>query len=201
VLWGAQLAWAGFWQMEVMRRVDSVSISGGLADYEVGHWMKVLQPGESFESPKAHVACVAGKLPDLTAKLVELQEAPLPEPPAVERDLPVVFNEWCTNWGYPSHDKTLSLAKRLQGSGVKYIVIDGGWAERPAEATMQSNGDWNLDKEKFPYGMKATCDAIREMGFIPGVWFEFEVCNSGSMAFEQTAHHLQRRRRVLDVGS
>ncbi len=201
VLWGAQLAWAGSWQMEVTRRADAISISGGLADYEFGHWMKVLQSGESLESPKAHIACVAGKLDDLTAKLVELQEALLPELPESESSLPVIFNEWCTNWGSPSHDKTIALAKRLQGSGVKYIVIDDGWAKRPPEATMQSNGDWILDLEKFPHGIKATCDAIREMGFIPGVWFEFEVCNPGSEAFEETEHLLQRHGRVLTVGS
>lgn len=201
VLWGAQLAWAGSWQLEVTRRADAVSISGGLADYEFGHWLKVLAPGESFESPKAHIACVTGQLDDLTAKLVELQESLLPEPPEADRDLPVIFNEWCTNWGSPSHDKTIALAKRLQGSGVKYIVIDDGWAKRPPEATMQSNGDWILDTEKFPHGIKATCDAIREMGFIPGVWFEFEVCNPDSEAFQQTDHHLQRHGRVLTVGS
>ncbi|WP_309400126.1 glycoside hydrolase family 36 protein [Cerasicoccus maritimus] len=201
VLWGAQLAWAGSWQMEVTRRADAVSLSGGLADYEFGHWMKVLQPGESFESPKAHVACVVGSIDDLTAKLVEAQEAFLPEPPESEKDLPVIFNEWCTNWGSPSHDKTIALAKRLQGTGVKYIVIDDGWAKRPPEATMQSNGDWILDNEKFPHGIQATCEAIREMGFIPGVWFEFEICNPGSQAFAQTEHQLHRRGRVLTVGS
>jgi alpha-galactosidase len=201
VIWGAQLAWAGSWQMEVTRRADAVSLSGGLADHEFGHWKKCLRPGERFESPKAHIACVAGQLHDLSAKLVELQEALLPEPPETEKSLPVIFNEWCTNWGSPSHDKTLALARRLQGSGVKYIVIDDGWAKRPPQATRQSNGDWILDTEKFPHGIKATCDALREMGYIPGVWFEFEVCNPDSEAFEQTDHHLQRYGKVLQVGS
>lgn len=201
VLWGAQLAWAGSWQMEATRRADLVSISGGLADYEFGHWRKTLQPGESITSPEAYLACVAGTIDDLTATLVATQEALLPEPPEVEKDLPVIFNEWCTNWGAPSHDKTIALAKRLQGTGVKYIVIDDGWAVRPPEATMQSNGDWVVETKKFPHGIKATCEAIRDMGFIPGVWFEYEVCNPGSKAFEQKSHHLQRNGKPLRVGS
>lgn len=201
ILWGAQLAWAGSWQMEVTRRADSVSISGGLADYEFGHWKKELQPGESFHSPTAHIACVAGKLEDLTAKLIELQESLLPEPPETEKSLPVIFNEWCTNWGSPSHEKTLALAERLKGTGVKYIVIDDGWAKRPAEATMQSNGDWILDTDKFPQGMRATCDALREMGYVPGIWFEFEVCNPGSQAYEYTDHHLKRNGKTIEVGT
>ncbi|MET3871141.1 alpha-galactosidase [Puniceicoccus vermicola] len=201
VLWGAQLAWAGSWQMEVTRRADQVSLSGGLADYEFGHWKKAIQPGESFVSPIAHLASVAGEIDELTDRLVSLQEALLPEPPEAEKELPVMFNEWCTNWGSPSHDKTIALAKRLQGSGVKYLVIDDGWAKRPPEAKAQSNGDWIVDQEKFPHGMKATCDELKAMGFVPGVWFEFEVCNPGSKAFEETDHLLHRNGRVLDVGS
>jgi len=200
VMWGAQLAWAGSWQMEVSRRADTVSLSGGLADFELGHWRKVLQPGESFTTPVAHLACVSGNLESLTHRLVKLQESLLTDLPESEESLPVMFNEWCTNWGSPTHDKTIALAKRLRGTGVKYLVIDDGWAERPKEARMQSNGDWILDREKFPQGMKALCDELRQMGFTPGIWFEFEVCNPGSKAFDETDHLLQRDGIPLQVG-
>ena len=42
VVWGAQLAWPGSWQMEIVRQHFQVSLSGGLADREFGHWMKTL---------------------------------------------------------------------------------------------------------------------------------------------------------------
>ena len=201
VCWGAQLAWSGSWQMEITRRGDCVSISGGFADFEFGHWRKTLQPGETFTTPTAHLACVAGSLADLTHKLVQLQESLLTDLPEAEKDLSIIFNEWCTNWGSPSHEKTLALARRLQGSGVKYLVIDDGWAVRPSDATMQSNGDWIVDREKFPHGMKLLCDELRQMGFIPGIWFEFEVCNPGSQAWVEDAHHLKRDGRALRIGS
>lgn len=201
VCWGAQLAWSGSWQMDITRRADAVSIAGGLADFEFGHWRKTLAPGETFKTPVAHLACVAGPLDELTRRLVRLQESLLPDAPASENELPVVFNEWCTNWGSPSHEKTLALARRLQGCGVKYLVIDDGWAVRPAGAKMQSNGDWIVDREKFPHGMKPLCDELRALGFIPGVWFEFEVCNPGSEAWARDAHHLRRDGRPLRVGS
>lgn len=201
VCWGAQLAWSGSWQMDITRRGDAVSIAGGLADFEFGHWRKTLAPGETFTTPVAHLACVAGPVDELTHRLVRLQESLLTSLPDSEKDLPVIFNEWCTNWGSPSHDKTLALARRLKGCGVKYLVIDDGWAVRPPEAKMQSNGDWIVDREKFPHGMKPLCDELRALGFIPGVWFEFEVCNPGSKAWEEEAHHLRRDGRPLRVGS
>ncbi|MFH1497558.1 MAG: glycoside hydrolase family 36 N-terminal domain-containing protein, partial [Verrucomicrobiota bacterium] len=109
VCWGAQLAWSGSWQMEITRRGDAVSLSGGLADFEFGHWRKTLQPGETFTTPVAHLACVAGSPDTLTHKLVQLQESLLTDLPESEKNLPIIFNEWCTNWGSPSHDKTLAL--------------------------------------------------------------------------------------------
>ena len=42
VVWGAQLAWSGSWQMEIFRQHDDLAISGGLADREFGHWMKTI---------------------------------------------------------------------------------------------------------------------------------------------------------------
>ncbi|MFH1498142.1 MAG: glycoside hydrolase family 36 protein, partial [Verrucomicrobiota bacterium] len=39
------------------------------------------------------------------------------------------------------------------------------------------------------------------MGFIPGIWFEFEACNPGSLAWNQDAHQLQRDGRPLRIGN
>ena len=53
IFWGAQIAHNASWQMEVYRRGDDVQMSGGLADRELGHWMKEIKPGESFKTPEA----------------------------------------------------------------------------------------------------------------------------------------------------
>jgi len=201
VLWGAQLACPGSWQMEVFRRDDFVALSGGLADREFGHWWKRLEPGEAFETPVATLACVRGDLDQLAQRLVSAQEIPLAGQPGIENQLPIVVNEWCTSWGNPSEENLSALAKRLEGTPAKYLVIDDGWAERPADAALQANGDWIVNKRAFPGGLAATCQAIRRRGLIPGIWFEFEVCNPGSKAFGLSDHHLRRDGRVLQVGN
>ncbi len=66
VLWGAQLAWAGSWQMEIFRQDDAVCISAGLADREFGHWTATIAPGQSISTPSATLACVHGDLGDLS---------------------------------------------------------------------------------------------------------------------------------------
>lgn len=200
VIWGAQLACPGSWQMEVFRRDDFAALSGGQADREFGHWFKTLKPGESFETPAATLACVRGDLDQLGQRLTSAQASPLATLPKVENELPIVVNEWCTSWGNPTQENLLAFAKRLQGTPAKYLVIDDGWAERPGNEALQ-NGDWIINKKSFPDGLAATCRAIRECGLIPGIWFEFEVCNDGSKAFALTDHHLRRDGRVVQVGS
>ena len=88
VVWGAQLAWSGSWQMEIFRQHDDVAISGGLADREFGHWMKTIAPGETFAAPPAFVSCVKGTVDDLCDRLTKLQHRAADQHPAVEKDSP-----------------------------------------------------------------------------------------------------------------
>ena len=200
VLWGAQLTCPGSWQMEVFRKDDFVALSGGQADREFGHWFKTLNPGETYDTPVATIGCIKGDIDLLSQRLSSAQERPLANSPKIENELPIVVNEWCTSWGNPTQENLLALAKRLQGTPAKYLVIDDGWAERPSGG-IQQNGDWSINLNAFPEGLAATCQAIRDHGLVPGIWFEFEVCNPGSKAFDLTDHHLQRDGRVLQVGS
>jgi len=199
VYWGARLAHPGSWQMELYRRHDKVSLSGGQADREFGHWWKQLSPGESFQSPEATLSVSTGGLEHLNHALLAAQEADAPLL-AGERTLPTIFNEWCSSWGNPTHQDLIDTGNRLQKTGIRYFVIDDGWAERPGDE-FQRNGDWKINKKAFPAGLKATCDALKKQGFVPGIWFEFEVCNNGSLAFELTQHHLERDGLTLQIGS
>jgi alpha-galactosidase len=199
-LWGAQLASPGSWQMEVFRKDDFVALSGGQADREFGHWFKTLKAGETYDTPVATIGCIKGNIDQLAQRLSSAQEGSIKNLPKIENELPIVVNEWCTSWGNPTQENLLALAKRLQGTPAKYLVIDDGWAERPGGG-IQQNGDWNINRKAFPDGLDATCQAIRDHGLIPGVWFEFEICNPGSKAFDLTDHHLHRDGRVLQVGA
>jgi alpha-galactosidase len=201
VVWGARLACAGSWQMEVSRRDDFVSLSGGLADREFGHWWKTLQPGDRFQTPVATLACLHGGLDQLCQRLSSAQESSLAGLPKIENELPIVVNEWCTSWGNPTHENLIALAGRLRGTPAKYLVIDAGWSDRNNPKDPQENGDWNVNRNSFPGGLAATARAIRECGLIPGLWFEFEVVTTGSDAFSLTDHHLHRDGRVLQVGT
>lgn len=192
VTWAAQLAWAGSWQMEVSRQHDDVCLSGGLGDRELGHWTKSLAPGESLESPPAFLACAAGGLDEVCDRLTALQHRPADAQPTVEADLPIIFNDWCTTWGDPQHEKVVAIADRLAGSDVRYHVVDAGWYKQGTADWGNGHGDWMPSADLFPHGLKGTADAIRERGLIPGLWFEMETVGDASDAFGMVDHLLKR---------
>lgn len=201
VFWGAQLAWPGSWQMEVLRRGDSVALIGGLADIEFGHWQKTLAPGETFESPLAFLTCGTEGLDALCETLIEAQRIEAPAPLPEERDLPVIFNEFCYSWGAPTEESMVAITARLKDSPVKYIVIDAGWFKKGGgPQKLDSLGDWEINREIFPNGFAGLNAAIRANGQIPGIWFEFEVTTEGAEAFAEVSHQLKRQGRVLEVG-
>lgn len=201
VFWGAQLVWAGSWQMEAYRRDDQLSTSGGLADREFGHWTKDVAPGETFSSPLAYVSTAKGDLDDLCQRLTAMQIGAAEQVPASEQSLPVLANEWCTTWGNPEHERVVEIARRLKSSGAKYFVIDAGWYRDDGGNWEVSQGEWAPNRNLFPKGIAATATAIREQGLIPGIWFEFEVVGSQSPLFSvMTKHFLQRDGLPITAG-
>lgn len=206
VTWAAQLACGGSWQMEFYRRGDALSFSGGLADREFGQWALTLMPGEALTCPTAFVTVVAGGPEEAFEQLVRQQRATLAVV-ATERDLPVVCNEFCATWGNPTVERIMSLAERLVGSGVRYLVIDAGWYAGPECSWFDAHGDWQASSTRFPTGLAAAGQAIRKAGLIPGIWFEPETVGADSAAYHQTGLLLHRdgvpltvaRRRFWDL--
>jgi len=202
VFWGAQLAVPGSWHLEVSRLKDKVNFSGGLPCRDFGEWWVALQPGEIFAAPEAALACVEGGLDDLCHALTEAQRAAAAQQPTANGPLPVVFNEWCTTWGSPTHQSVTSAVEKLSRHGLADVfVIDDGWAQRPPDQHMQHNGDWVVDTEKFPGGLGATVEAIRSEGMRAGIWFEMECVTEGTEAFGRTELHLHRDGKPVQVGS
>ena len=193
VFWGATLASSGSWQMELYRRDDQLVLSGGLADRELGHWLKNLAPGENFTSPVAYVTTLKGDFDDLCQRLTAMQSRAVEQAPNSEKALPVLANEFCTTWGNPTHERVCALARRLKGSGAKYFVIDAGWYRAENGDWSLNQGEWTPSPELFSDGIAATAKFIREQGLIPGLWFEFEVVGNQSKLFNQMVNHFLKR--------
>lgn len=199
VFWGAQIAHPASWQMEVYRKDNGLALSGGLADRELGHWMKNVEPGKNFTTPEAIVSTAHTDSFDIftgrltTAGLVE----GFLKAPESEQDLPIVFNEYCTTWGNPSHENICEIVDAIKGKGFKYFVLDCGWYKENGIPWDIGMGDYEVSKELFPGGMEKTVQVIKDAGMVPGIWFEIENVGSASRAYHLTEHLLHKDHAVL----
>lgn len=199
IFWGAQIAHPASWQMEVYRKDNGLALSGGLADRELGHWMKQVNPGQNFTTPEAIVSTAQTNSFDIftgrltTAGLVE----GFLKAPESEQDLPIVFNEYCTTWGNPSHENICEIVDAIKGKGFKYFVIDCGWYKENGIPWDIGMGDYEVSSELFPDGMEKTVQVIKDAGMIPGIWFEIENVGSASRAYHLTEHLLHKDNAVL----
>jgi len=198
VFWGAQLMHNASWQMEIYRKDDGISISGGLADREFGHWMKHVEGGEVFETPKAILSvCAGGGVDCISQRMTAALEKIVDEGPESEQDLPVIFNEYCTTWGCPSHENISNILDVIKEKGFSYFVIDCGWYKKEGVPWDIMMGDYNVSKELFPEGLEKTVQAIKDNGMKPGIWFEIENVGEAAEIYKDTEHLLKRDGKVI----
>lgn len=199
ITWAVQLEAPASWQIEARRKDYGLAITGGIADFDFGHWAKTLEPGRSFSTTHMYMTSVRGDAEKASQRLMDIQEEHRPK---TLRLPPVMFNEYCTTWGVPSHDNIAAILKKLEGRGMEYFVIDAGWYKNEKYDWSRTGGDWvPAERLLFPYGFRATAGMIRDAGMVPGLWFESETCgpNSEMHDREEMLHH--RNGFVLDTGS
>lgn len=203
VCWGAQLAIGGSWQLEAYRKDDALCISGGIADREKGHWLKRLDAGREFMTPKAVISAVKGDIDKLCQRLTGNIRRQLRIHPD-EQDMPVIFNEFCTTWGHPDADQIKRIADLCKKRGIRYFVIDAGWYKRDAadeDGWSTEHGDWIPNQDLFPDGIGEITDYIHKMGMKAGIWFEFENCGRKSALFEAEKLLCKRDGVLLTAGN
>jgi alpha-galactosidase len=144
-----------------------------------------------------HAACSGDDKEEIFRRLSSAIEDDVDAGPASEQSLPVLFNEYCTTWGNPSHDNICDIVKAIKGKGFEYFVIDCGWYKSPGVPWDVSMGDYEVSKELFPDGLDKTVSVIKDAGMKPGLWFEIDNVGSASNAYQDTSHLLQRDGKVL----
>ncbi len=192
------------WQIEIITRHDDlITVNGGIADRDFGHFTSLVKSGSSFTTPRAIMAC-GDSLYDVCDKILRAQK---PNISPADTSMGIVFNEYCATWGDPTEEKMLKIADRLQGEGIQYLVMDSGWYLEPGERWWDFLGKWDVSQTRFPHGFKYMTDYIRSKGMIPGIWFEPEVLAPSAPVYNMPEHLVKKDgvplstegRRYLDM--
>jgi len=151
-------------------------------DYKVD---RELKSGESLTTFQTFVAVQKGDYFDALdnyRKLMVKKGIKFDTPPETVYD-PI----WCA-WGYGRSftvDQVLNTLPEVKKLGFKWAVLDDGW--------QTAEGDWYLNKEKFPGGdqdMKKFVDTIHSYGLKAKLWWAPMSVDPGTDLIEQHPEYL-----------
>jgi len=176
-VWFGALAWSGSWRFTIDRTpFEVVRVTGGFNPFDFGYKLK---PGERLETPifyggySAHGLGGASRLLHHFELAHILPQAPDPKP------RPVIYNSWEATEFKVDEPGQIALAEKAASIGVDRFVMDDGWfGQRKTDHA--GLGDWYVNSEKFPHGLKPLIDKIHSLGMDFGLWVEPEMINPDS---------------------
>ncbi|MGB8261880.1 MAG: alpha-galactosidase [Terracidiphilus sp.] len=182
-VWFGALAWSGSWRIVVERdQLDAVRVTGGFNPFDFGY---VLHPGMTLETPVFYGGYTAHGLGGASRLLHHFElEHVLPRTEATAgqptpRVRPVIYNSWEATEMNVNEAGQMALAEKAAALGVDRFVMDDGWfGQRKTDHA--GLGDWYVNPEKFPHGLKPLIDKVRSLGMDFGLWVEPEMVNPDS---------------------
>jgi alpha-galactosidase len=176
-VWFGALAWSGSWRITVDRTVfENVRVTGGFNPFDFGYKLK---PGERLETPVFYAGYSANGLGGASRLLhrFEIQQI-LPQAPD-PKPRPVIYNSWEATEFKVDEPGQIALAEKAASIGVDRFVMDDGWfGQRKTDHA--GLGDWYVNPDKFPHGLKPLINKIHALGMDFGLWVEPEMINPDS---------------------
>jgi alpha-galactosidase len=173
-VWATHAAWSADTSYRVDRLTESLTLLGSGELLRPGEI--ILRPGDEYRSPAvAFVFSETGL--DGIAHRVHTWLRHRPHHPRSPR--PFTLNTW--EAVYFDHDprELERLADTAAEVGVERFVLDDGWfAGRRDDTT--SLGDWVVDSEVWPDGLRPLADRVHALGMQFGLWFEPEMISLDS---------------------
>jgi alpha-galactosidase len=176
-VWFGALAWSGSWRITVEKtQRDAVRVTGGFNPFDFGYKLK---PGERLETPifyggySNHGLGGASRLLHKFEIAHILPHAPDPKP------RPVIYNSWEATEFRVDEAGQMAIAEKAASIGVDRFVMDDGWFGQRKD-DHAGLGDWYVNAEKFPRGLKPLIDKVHSLGMDFGLWVEPEMINPDS---------------------
>ncbi len=182
-VWFGALGWSGSWRITVEQdQLDAVRVTGGFNPFDFGY---VLKPGEKLETPTFYGGYSPDGLGGASRMLHRYElEHILPRTAATAnqaapRVRPVIYNSWEATEMNVTEAGQEALAEKAAALGIDRFVMDDGWfGQRKTDHA--GLGDWYVNQEKFPHGLKPLIDKVHALGMDFGLWVEPEMVNPDS---------------------
>jgi alpha-galactosidase len=176
-VWFGALAWSGNWRFAIEQTpYRQVRVTGGLNTFDFSYPLK---PGESLETPAFYGGYSAAGFGAASRMLHKFEREQILPGGTTSRLRPVLYNSWEATTFAVNEQGQKDLASKAAKLGVELFVMDDGWfgARNNDRAGL---GDWFVNPQKFPQGLKGLIDHVNSLGMDFGLWVEPEMVNADS---------------------
>jgi alpha-galactosidase len=176
-VWFGALGWSGSWRITVEKFLgEEVRVTGGFSPFDFAY---VLAAGESLETPPFYAGYTAKGLGEASRLMhrFELQDI-LPgggHPPLRK----ILYNSWEARVPV-TEAAQIAVAEKAASVGIERFVVDAGWFGSGQHGQL---GDWEVNPQKFPHGLKPLIDRVHELGMDFGLWVEPESVTPSSRMY------------------
>ena len=169
------IGWSGQWQADLTHdpATGRLNLTVGMPGLSL-----ILKRGETVRMPRILLGFYEGDEAtgaNLLRRL--LREKYLPTLNGAAVLPPLSFNHWFTMGNAISEEKLMRHADAAAQLGLEYFVCDAGWFVGGFPGGV---GNWSVDTNKFPHGLKPFSDHVRGLGMKFGLWFEPERAADGT---------------------
>ncbi|WP_433969753.1 alpha-galactosidase [Tunturiibacter gelidiferens] len=176
-VWFGALGWSGSWQISIEQdAAQQVRVTGGPNRFDFGY---LLAPGEHLQSPDFYAGYSHDGIGGASRLLHRFEiSSILPHAPGPKLR-PVLYNSWEATEFKVDEAGQEALAEKAASIGVERFVVDDGWfGQRSTDRA--GLGDWYVNPEKFPHGLKPLIDKVHSLHMDFGLWVEPEMVNPNS---------------------
>ena len=205
--YGMMLVYSGSHRTDIeVDQNGSTRLVSGIHD-ERFSWQ--LNPGEAFTAPEALLCCTTCGLTALSQRYQHFVRHNICRSPYRFKRRPVLINNWEATYFQFNTESICRIAEKAASLGVEMLVLDDGWFGKRNDDN-SGLGDWFVNEEKLPGGLKPLIERINALGMKFGIWVEPEMISEDSDLYR--AHHdwaltlpgrdpaMGRDQLVLDMG-
>jgi alpha-galactosidase len=196
-VWFGALAWSGSWSIHIDQDVlNQVRVTGGFNPFDFSY---PLEPGQSLDTPVFYAGYTDEGIGEASRLLHQFERTRILPARARPKLRPVLYNSWEATEFKVNDAGQQRLAEKAAALGVERFVVDDGWfgARNSDHAGL---GDWVVNRDKFPNGLRPLIDKVHGLGMSFGLWVEPEMVNPDSDLYRQHPDwvlHFDGRQRSL----
>lgn len=176
-VWFGALAWSGNWRITVEQTpYQQVRVTGGFNSFDFSY---ALKPGNQLDTPEFFAGFSQNGHGGASRLLHRFEREHILPGGAGARLRPVLYNSWEATTFNVDEAGQSALAEKAAKLGVELFVMDDGWFGK-RNHDRAGLGDWFVNPQKFPKGLKGLIDKVNSLGMDFGLWVEPEMINADS---------------------